>query len=80
MAVESDAFVNALKGSLPQCIKTNEDGLEVLTIMGAVVVNALKNRDSVYLQGIGEWRSELDKGKKKVIFTPDRVLIEAINE
>jgi len=80
MAVESDAFVNALRGAMPGCIKTEEDGLEVLTIIGAVVVNALKNLDSVYLQGIGEWRTEPDKGKKKVIFTPDRILIEAVNE
>lgn len=80
MSVENDVFVNAFKSSMPQCIKTSEDGFQVLTIMGSVIVNALKNKDSVYLQGIGEWRSEPGQGKDKIIFTPDRVLIDAINE
>lgn len=80
MPIETDTFVNALRGSLAECIKTKEEGAEVMTIIGSVIVNALKNMDTVYLQGIGEWRTEPDKGKKKVIFTPDPVLIETVNE
>lgn len=80
MSVDRQTFVNGLKNALPQCIRTDEEASEVITIVGTVITNALKNRDSARLDGIGEWRSELEGGRKKVIFTPDRVLIEAANE
>lgn len=81
MSADLKTFVNVLKGAMPQCIKTDEDAAEVITIVGSVITNAMKNRDTAYLEGIGEWRSESDGGgKKKVIFTPDRMLIDAANE
>lgn len=80
MPAELRTFVNALKSAMPQCIKNDEDAAQVVTVVGAVITNALKNRDSAYLEGIGEWRSESAGGKKNVIFTPDRMLIDAANE
>ncbi|WP_243360527.1 DNA-binding protein [Fundidesulfovibrio terrae] len=80
MAADLKTFTNALKNAMPQCIKNDEDAAEVITIVGSVITNALKNKDTAYLEGIGEWRSESDGGKKKVIFTPDRMLIDASNE
>jgi nucleoid DNA-binding protein len=80
MPIETTAFVNALKNTM-ECIKTEDDAAEVVNVFTAVIVNALKNRDTVYLEGIGEWRSEMQSpGRKKVIFTPDPVLIEGVNE
>lgn len=80
MSVEPTAFINALKSSIPECIKTDEDAAQVMSVVAAMIVNGLKNRDTVYLEGIGEWRTELDQGRKKVIFTPDRILIDGVNE
>jgi hypothetical protein len=79
MSADLKTFVNVLKSSMP-CITTDEDAEEIVTIVGSVITNAMKNQDTAYLEGIGEWRSEMDGGKKKVIFTPDRMLIDAANE
>jgi nucleoid DNA-binding protein len=80
MSADLNTFVNVLKSSMPQCIKSDDDASQVVTIVGSVITNALKNKDTVYLEGIGEWRSESSGGRKSVIFTPDRVLIDAANE
>ena len=80
MGADLKTFKNVLKDNMPQCIKSDDDAAEVITIVGSVITNALKNQDTAYLQGIGEFRSEMAGGKKKVIFTPDRMLIDAANE
>ncbi len=80
MAADTKTFVNVLRSTMSTCIKTDEDAKEILTIIGSVITNAVKNKDTAYLEGVGEWRSESEGGKKKIIFTPDRVLIEAANE
>jgi len=80
MAADLHTFVNVLQSSMPQCIKNEEDAAEVITIVGSVITNALKNQDTTYLEGIGEWRSEMGSGRKNVIFTPDRMLVDAANE
>ena len=81
MSADLKTFTNVLKGAMPHCIKTDEDAAEIITIVGTVITNAVKNKDTAYLEGIGEWRSESDgSGKKAIIFTPDRKLIEAANE
>lgn len=80
MSADLHTFVNVLKSAMPQCIKNDEDAAEVITIVGSVITNALKNQDTAYLEGIGEWRSEISGGKKRVVFTPDRMLIDAANE
>ncbi|MFZ5426884.1 MAG: hypothetical protein ACOZEN_07905 [Thermodesulfobacteriota bacterium] len=80
MSADLKTFTNALKSTLPHCIKSDDDAAQVVTIVGSVITNALKNKDTAYLEGIGEWRSESVQGKKKVIFTPDRMLLDAANE
>jgi len=80
MSADLQTFVSMLKSAMPHCIKTEDDATQVITIIGSVITNAIKNKDTVYLEGIGEWRSETSAGKKSVIFTPDRMLIDAANE
>ncbi|EPR43962.1 hypothetical protein dsx2_2001 [Desulfovibrio sp. X2] len=80
MSIDTKTFANALRDTMPQCLASMDDAEKVMTVMSTVITNALKNQDTVYFEGIGEWRSELADGRKKVIFTPDRILMDAVNE
>jgi len=77
--IETKMFVNSLKDGLG-FVNSDEDAEKVLDTISYVVTNALKNRDAVYIKGVGELRSEPENGGKRVIFTPAPTLMQGINE
>lgn len=77
--VETQMFVNSLKDGLG-FVNSDDDAEKVLDTISYVVTNALKNRDAVYIKGVGELRSEPENGGKHVVFTPSPTLLQGINE
>lgn len=72
--------MNALKDACPECFKSDGDALDALDAVCVTIDRGLKNADTVELPGIGEFRTEPDQGRKKVVFAADRKLIDSINE
>ncbi|MCF8105295.1 MAG: hypothetical protein K9K64_07430 [Desulfohalobiaceae bacterium] len=73
-------LVKALKWAFPDKFKSEEDAYMVFDAMKAVIANGLKNKDLVGLEGLGEFRVEPGPGVQQVVFTPERVLIDTVNE
>jgi nucleoid DNA-binding protein len=73
-------IIKGLQYAFPDKFDSEEDAYMAYDVIIMYLVNGMKNRDAIYLEGFGEFRSEPEDGRKKVIFTPDRSLLDAISE
>lgn len=73
-------MVRSLQWAFPDKFSSLEEAYMAIDAMKAVIVNVLKIHGIVDLEGIGEWRTEPDNGRKKIVFTPERALLDGVNE
>lgn len=78
--IDKQTFINALKDGLPTLMQNDDDASRAVDVVFSVVSKGLKNRDLVEIHGVGEFRTEPEKGRKRIIFTPARTLLDAVNE
>jgi len=76
----SGSIIVFFRWAFPDKFESEEDAYMVFDAMKAVIANGLKNKDVVDLEGLGEFRVEPGQGIAKVVFTPERVLIDTVNE
>lgn len=73
-------LVNNLTTAMPDKFKNREEAYLAVDVMKAVIAMGLKNRDHVDIHGLGEFRVEGEKGRRKVVFVVDPALTAAVNE
>ncbi|MFW5791146.1 MAG: HU family DNA-binding protein [Desulfohalobiaceae bacterium] len=78
--IDTQTFVNALKDEEPKLFTSEDDARRVVKEVFAVIARALKNREVVSMEGIGELRTEPDNGRKRVVFAVDPKLLQGVNE
>jgi nucleoid DNA-binding protein len=78
--IEQQAYVNALKDSMPHKFDSDADAQKAVDVVFSVISKAVKNRDAVELPGVGEIRSEPEGDHKRIVFTPAPVLKQAADE
>lgn len=66
--------------AFPDKFESIEEATMLFNVMKTVIVNGLKNGDSVHLEGLGTFNTE-GFGKNRMLkFKPERVLCDAVNE
>ncbi len=73
-------LVKSLTHAFPDKFNDESEAYMVFDALKAVIANVLKNGDVMDLEGLGEFRVEPRDGRKHVIFTPERVLEDTVNE
>jgi nucleoid DNA-binding protein len=73
-------MLRAIQAAFPDKFSDTAEAYMIFDAMKAIIALKLKNRDVVNLEGIGEFKTEPENGRKKVIFTPERVLLNTVNE
>ena len=76
----TEAIVNNLVSAMPDKFANKEEAYMAFDVMKAIIAMGLKDADTVGLEGIGEFRVEKAGGRKNVVFTPERVLADMVNE
>lgn len=74
------AIVTGLKRAFPEKFSSEEEAYMAFDVMKAMIFNGLRNGDLVDVEGLGEFRTEPRDGKKYVVYTPEPLLIVAVNE
>ncbi|MFP4316017.1 MAG: HU family DNA-binding protein [Desulfovibrionales bacterium] len=78
--IDTKTFTRALQDGLPNTFKDEQEAQRAVDVMFSVIPKGLKNGDIVELQGVGEFRTEPEGGKKRVVFAADRRLMDTVNE
>jgi nucleoid DNA-binding protein len=68
-----------LQYAMPE-VDNDEKAYLIFDIFKATIANGLKNKDVVFLEGLGEFRTEPRDGRVSVVFTPEKVLDSVVNE
>lgn len=66
--------------AFPDKFETMEEAAMLFDVMKSVIVNGLKNGDTVSLEGLGTFRTIGSGRDRSIEFTPERVLCDAIHE
>lgn len=66
--------------AFPDKFETMEEAAMLLDVMKTVIVNGLKNGDTVSLEGLGTFRTSGSGRDRTIDFTPERVLCDAVHE
>lgn len=74
-----ETYANALKDMWPNQLSDADAEKAASTVFG-VISRGLKNGDVVEMEGVGEFRTEPEGDRKKVIFTPSTSLLDRVNE
>lgn len=70
---------NALKDGLPK--ELDDAGAEkVIEAFAGAVKDALQDCDNLTLHGVGEFHVGVEGQKKELVFSPDRLLLDTLNE
>ena len=66
--------------AFPDKFETVEEAAMLLDVVKTVIVNGLKNGDTVSLEGLGAFRTSGSGARRTIGFTPERVLCDAVHE
>lgn len=77
---DTKTLKDALKDSLPDAIGDDAKAGEVVSAFYDALKEAVKGCDMVTLHGVGEFRVDPKGERRELIFTPDRVLLDTMNE
>lgn len=77
--LDQTTIKNALKDGLPK--ELDDSGAEkVMNAFAEAVKEALESCDNLTLHGVGEFHVGVQGQQKELVFTPDRLLLDTINE
>jgi nucleoid DNA-binding protein len=71
-------LIQSLRMAFPDKFDSDEDAYMVFDAMKAVIGTGLANGRKVHLEGLGEFRTEKQDGKKTVVFVPEAALEQAV--
>jgi nucleoid DNA-binding protein len=77
--VDRQTFIRALQERLPQWFTTDEEAELAVEAIFSVIPGGLKKGDTVEIQGVGEFRTEPEAGRKRIVFAADRRLMDTVN-
>jgi nucleoid DNA-binding protein len=80
MAIDKHTFMNALKDTLPHCIKSDNDADQTVDIIFSIIAKAIKNGDEVTLPQVGKISTKREGGQKGVSLTLDPAFRSTVNE
>jgi nucleoid DNA-binding protein len=77
--LDKTTIKNALKDGLPSAL--DDAGAEkVINAFADAMERSMGNCDNLTLHGVGEFHLNVQGQQKELVFTPDRVLLDALNE
>jgi nucleoid DNA-binding protein len=71
-------MVRSLVMAFPDKFKSDEEAYMVYDAMKAVIGSGLANGRKVHLEGLGEFSTEKEAGKARVVFSPEASLNQAV--
>jgi len=71
-------LVKSLTMAFPDKFQSDEEAYMVYDAMKAVIGTGLANGRKVHLEGLGEFSTEKEAGKSKVVFIPEVSLNQAV--
>lgn len=76
---DTKTLKNALKDSMPD-VYDDAKAEQAVKVVFSKIKEELNKGNTFVLHGVGEFRTDPEDGGRKVLFTPDRILIDRINE
>lgn len=77
---DNTTMKNALLDSMPGVIGDDAKAETVVDAFYEVIKNSIEGCENLTLHGVGEFVLDGSGQEKELIFTPDRILLDAVNE
>jgi nucleoid DNA-binding protein len=75
---DTKTLINALKDSMPNVVKDDAQAEKIVDAFYETCKDAFGSCENVTFHGVGEFH--IGAGGKEMVFTPDRLLLDTMNE
>ncbi len=77
---DKKTLTNALKDSMPEVVTDDAKANMIVDAFFATIEEAVDTCTAMTLHGVGEFLVDTEGERKSLVFVPDRVLLETLNE